>query len=136
MISQGWDVVTIHGNGPQVGYIMRRSELALSEVATVPLDYVVADTQSGTGYMFITALNNELDSRKMKRPVVAVLTRTVVDPGDPAFTRPTKPVGSYVEENVARQLERELWWTTACGGPRGGGEPCHRPLPKRLWNCR
>lgn len=132
MISQGWDVVIIHGNGPQVGYIMRRSELALSEVSTVPLDYVVADTQGGIGYMFITALNNELDSRKMKRPVVAVLTRTVVDPGDPAFTHPTKPVGSYLEEDVARQFERELGWTTAREGSKGWRRTVPSPAPQEI----
>lgn len=62
MIVQGWDVVVTHGNGPQVGYILRRSELASPEVAPVPLDYAVADTQGAIGYMFAKAMNNELRS--------------------------------------------------------------------------
>ncbi len=132
MIGQGWDVVIVHGNGPQVGYILRRSEIALSEVPAVPLDYVVADTQGGIGYMFITALSNELDRQELNRPVAAVLTRTVVDADDPAFARPTKPVGSYLEESLARRFERELGWTVAAEGSKGWRRTVPSPAPQLI----
>lgn len=132
MISQGWDVVIIHGNGPQVGYILRRSELALSEVSPVPLDYAVADTQGGIGYMFITALNNELAARELGRPVAAVLTQTVVHADDPAFTRPTKPVGSFFDEESAKRFARELGWSVASEGARGWRRVVPSPAPQEI----
>ncbi len=93
-----------HGNGPQVGFILRRSELAIDEVDPVPVDYAVADTQGAIGYMFVKALRNELARRSVDRPVVAVVTQTVVDPDDPAFDHPTKPVGSFFDEATAQPV--------------------------------
>lgn len=132
MISQGWDVVIVHGNGPQAGYIMRRSELALSEVSPVPLDYVVADTQGGIGYMFVTALDNELKKRELNRPVAALLTRTVVRADDPAFIRPTKPVGGYFDESSARRFERDLEWSVASEGSKGWRRTVPSPDPQEV----
>src|SRR5438477_12754158 len=85
MIEQGWKRVVSHGNGPQVGFILRRSELSEEEVDPVPVDYAVADTQGAIGYMFVKALSNELRRRGLMRPVVAVITQTVVELDDPAF---------------------------------------------------
>lgn len=132
MISQGWDVVIIHGNGPQVGYILRRSELALAEVSPVPLDYAVADTQGGIGYMFITALDNELSRRSLDRQVVTVLTRTLVAADDSAFARPTKPVGSYLDESSARRFERDLGWSVASEGSKGWRRTVPSPQPQEI----
>src|SRR5262249_30991236 len=83
MIEQGWRLVVSHGNGPQVGFILRRSELSQDEVDPVPVDYAVADTQGAIGYMFVKALGNELRRRGLERPVAAVVTQSVVDPADP-----------------------------------------------------
>ncbi len=80
MVEQGWKLVVSHGNGPQVGFILRRSELAQDEVDPVPVDYAVADTQGAIGYMFVKALRNELARRGLSRPVVAVVTHSVVEP--------------------------------------------------------
>ena len=111
MIEQDWRLVVSHGNGPQVGFITRRSELASNEVDPVPVDYAVADTQGAIGYMFVKALGNELRRRGLDHPVVAVVTQSVVDRDDPAFQHPTKPVGSFLDEASARERAAALGWT-------------------------
>ncbi|EMS7636134.1 carbamate kinase, partial [Salmonella enterica subsp. enterica] len=84
MVEAGWDLVLTHGNGPQVDFILRRSELASSEVSPVPLDYAVGDTQGAIGYMFQKALHNELARRSLHKPVVALITQTRVSQHDDA----------------------------------------------------
>src|SRR5262245_50050705 len=93
MIEAGWNVVISHGNGPQVGFILRRSEIALKEVIPVPMDYATADTQGAIGYMFQRALLNEFKRRGLKKKVITVVTQVLVDRGDPAFRAPSKPIG-------------------------------------------
>ena len=88
MLEGGWKVVVTHGNGPQVGFILRRSELSIAEVPPVPMDYAGADIQGAVGYMFVKALRNVFKRRRIKREAVAVVTQTVVDRDDPAFTLP------------------------------------------------
>lgn len=132
MIEAGWNVVVTHGNGPQVGYILRRSELASAEVAPVPLDYVVGDTQGAIGYMFSKALRNELAARGLGRPVASLVTQTVVDPDDPAFARPTKPVGGFLTEAEARERAAELGWTVAADGDRGWRRTVASPQPLEI----
>lgn len=132
MIEGGWNIVVTHGNGPQVGYILRRSELAREEVAPVPLDYAVGDTQGAIGYMFSKALYNELARRRIHRPVATVVTQTVVDSLDPAFTRPTKPVGAFFDEASARRHARELGWTVSPDGERGWRRTVPSPKPQEI----
>ena len=103
MIAAGWDVVIAHGNGPQVGFILRRSEIALDEVPPVPMDYAGADTQGAIGYMFQRALRNEFKQRRMDRQAVTVVTQVLVDRLDPAFSDPSKPIGSFMDEQMARR---------------------------------
>jgi carbamate kinase len=132
MIEQGWRLVVSHGNGPQVGYILRRSEIAQAEVNTVPVDYAVADTQGAIGYMFVKALSNELRRRGLDRPVVAVVTQSVVDPADPAFEHPSKPVGSFLDEATARKRSATLGWTIMEDAGRGWRRTVASPRPKRI----
>jgi carbamate kinase len=132
LVEEGWNLVVTHGNGPQVGFILRRSELAIAEVAPVPLDYVVGDTQGAIGYMFLKALGNELRRRGIERPVVAVVTQTVVAADDPAFTHPVKPVGSFMTEAVARQRQAELGWTIAEDAGRGWRRTVASPMPQEI----
>lgn len=132
MIEAGWRVVVTHGNGPQVGYILRRSELAIAEVAPVPLDYVVGDTQGAIGYMFSKALHNELAGRGLSRPVASIVTQTVVDPQDPAFQRPTKPVGGFLSEDEARERAGQLGWSVAADGDRGWRRTVASPVPHEI----
>lgn len=113
LVAAGYRLVVTHGNGPQVGFILRRSELAAAEVAPVPIDFAVADTQGAIGHMFLLALRNELARRNLAVPVTAVVTDVVVDADDPGFTHPTKPVGSPMEEQQARTLAARFGWTVA-----------------------
>lgn len=107
MIEEGWNVIITHGNGPQVGFDMRRSELAAHELHTVPLDYCDADTQGAIGYMFERALRNELRRRGMDKVVATVLTLVRCNATDPAFKNPTKPIGSFLDEKTAQQRIKE-----------------------------
>ena len=132
MVEQGWKLVVSHGNGPQVGFILRRSELAESEVDPVPVDYAVADTQGAIGYMFVKALRNELARRGLSRPVVAVVTHSVVDPEDPAFRNPTKPVGSFLPEARAKEMAAALGWTIAEDAGRGWRRTVASPQPTAI----
>ncbi len=132
MVEQGWKLVVSHGNGPQVGFILRRSELAQGEVDPVPVDYAVADTQGAIGYMFVKALRNELARRGLSRPVVAVVTHSVVSLDDPAFGNPTKPVGSFLEEARARELAASQGWTIAEDAGRGWRRTVASPRPTTI----
>jgi carbamate kinase len=132
MVEQGWRLVVSHGNGPQVGFILRRSELAKDEVDPVPVDYAVADTQGAIGYMFVKALRNELARRGLSRPVVAVVTHSVVSPDDPAFDDPTKPVGSFLAEDRAKALAAGLGWTIAEDAGRGWRRTVASPRPTAI----
>jgi carbamate kinase len=107
MIEAGWQVIITHGNGPQVGFIMRRSELSLHELHPVPLDYCGADTQGAIGYMIQKALYNEFYLRGIMRTAATVVTQVRVDSEDPAFANPSKPIGSFLNEETARQRMAE-----------------------------
>ena len=132
MIEQGWRLVVSHGNGPQVGFILRRSELSEYEVDPVPVDYAVADTQGAIGYMFVKALTNELARRGLARPVVAVVTQSVVDLTDEAFKNPTKPIGSFLNEATARARQTALGWTIMEDAGRGWRRTVPSPRPQRI----
>ena len=108
MVAAGWNVVVTHGNGPQVGFILRRSEIADGQVPTVPIRYAVGDTQGAIGFMFQNALGNALKRRGIEMPVVALVTQTLVDKRDPAFAHPDKPVGSFMSEETARVAAAEV----------------------------
>lgn len=132
MIQQGWEVVITHGNGPQVGYILRRSELARDELHEVPLDYCGADTQGAIGYMFQQALHNEFLRRSIDKQTASVITRTVVDRQDPAFTHPTKPIGSFMSESEAKTRAEEDGWTVVEDAGRGWRRVVPSPDPLRI----
>ena len=132
MIEAGWEMVLTHGNGPQVGFILRRSELSSSEVAPVPLDYAVGDTQGAIGYMFQKALSNELQRRGISKPVVALVTQTRVDASDPAFSNPTKPIGAFFDHATALERQRELGWTLMEDAGRGWRRTVPSPQPLEI----
>jgi carbamate kinase len=129
MIAAGWNVVLTHGNGPQVGFILRRSEIAIGQVPTVPVRYAVADTQGAIGFMFQNALVNALQRRGIVMPVVTLVTQTIVDPNDPAFAHPDKPIGSFMSEAVAKELAQELGWTVMQDSNRGWRRTIASPQP-------
>lgn len=132
MIEAGWDVVVTHGNGPQVGFILRRSELSAHELHTIPLDYCGSNTQGSIGYMFQMALNNEFTRRKMSNQAVTVVTQTVVDANDPAFSHPTKPIGSFMSEAAARKHQEEEGWAVVEDAGRGWRRVVASPAPIRI----
>jgi carbamate kinase len=132
MIAAGWNVVITHGTGPQVGFIMRRSELALEEVPPVPMDYADADLQGGIGYMFLKALHNEFRKQKTDRKAVAIITQTLVDRNDPAFADPSKPIGSHMDEQTAQRLARRQGWIVKEDAGRGWRRVVPSPLPKTI----
>ncbi|PFG56289.1 carbamate kinase [Vibrio sp. ES.051] len=132
MIERGWDLVITHGNGPQVGFILRRSELAEHEVSPVPVDYAVGDTQGAIGYMFQKALANELNRRNLSRPVVSLVTQTCVDPNDAAFAQPNKPIGSFMSQEVAEKNAETLGWSIMEDSGRGWRRCVASPQPLEI----
>ncbi len=131
MAESGWNLIITHGNGPQVGYILRRSELASHAVHSVPLDLIVADTQGSIGYMLQQALRNELMSRNIRKSVVSVVTQILVDKDDAAFQSPTKPIGGFLLEEEARKFESEGWQVAEDAG-RGWRRMVASPKPLQV----
>lgn len=132
MIQSGWNVVITHGNGPQVGFIMRRAEIALHELHPVPLDYCGADTQGAIGYMFQRALHNEFRRRGIKKQAATVVTQVLVDRDDQAFENPTKPIGSFMDEVTALKRRDEEGWMVVEDAGRGWRRVVPSPLPIRI----
>jgi carbamate kinase len=132
MIEAGWNLVLTHGNGPQVGFVLRRSELSMAEVPPVPMDYAGADLQGAIGYMFDRALRNEFRRRGLKREPVAMVTQTLVDRADPAFADPMKPIGSHMDEATARRIAGEQGWTVREDAGRGWRRVVPSPRPQAI----
>ena len=132
MIADGWDVVIGHGNGPQVGFILRRSELAAHELHEVPLDACGADSQGAIGYALAQNLQNVLRRRAMDRPVVAIVTQTEVAADDPAFTNPTKPIGSFMDDGEARRRRQQDGWDVVEDANRGWRRVVASPRQLRI----
>jgi carbamate kinase len=132
MVQNGWRVIVTHGNGPQVGFILRRSELSAHELHSIPLDYCGSNTQGSIGYMFQTALRNEFRRRGMPNPAVTVVTQTLVDRNDPAFKNPSKPIGSFVDEQTALQHREADGWSVMEDAGRGWRRVVASPRPVRI----
>ncbi len=131
MIEQGWDVVLTHGNGPQVGFILRRSELSMPELHAVPLDYCGADTQGAIGYMFQKALHNHFGKKGMNKDAVTLVTQVEVSKDDPAFESPSKPIGSFLDEATAKERMKEGKTFVEDAG-RGWRQVVPSPKPIRI----
>jgi carbamate kinase len=132
MIEAGWDVVITHGNGPQVGFILRRAEIALHELHPVPLDYCGADTQGAIGYMFQRSLYNEFKKRGMSKQASTVVTQVLVDRNDPAFAAPSKPIGSFMDEPTAALRRDDDGWSVVEDSGRGWRRVVPSPFPIRI----
>src|SRR5712692_58364 len=132
MLASGWEVVLTHGNGPQVGYNLLRSELAAPAAPPLPLDVLGAQTQGSIGYLSQQVLGNELRRRTIRKRVVTVVTQTVVDPHDAAFHRPTKPVGSFYRKDEAHQLQAERGWQMVEDAGRGWRRVVPSPWPVEI----
>jgi carbamate kinase len=134
MIEAGWDVAIGHGNGPQVGFILRRSEIAakVEGMHEVPVDVCGADSQGAIGYALQQTLQNELIRRGIKKPVATIVTQVKVDKNDKAFQNPTKPIGGFMEEAEAKRRQKELGWNVVEDAGRGWRRVIASPLPKEV----
>jgi carbamate kinase len=134
MIEAGWKIAIGHGNGPQVGFIFRRSEIAHKEAGMheVPLDVCTADTQGAIGYELQQALQNELHHRKISKNVATVITQVLVDKEDPAFQTPTKPIGSFMSAEDAEKRKSEYGWSIMEDAGRGWRRVVPSPAPKEI----
>jgi carbamate kinase len=134
MIEAGWDVAIGHGNGPQVGFILARSEIAhkVEGLHEVPLDVCGADSQGAIGYALQQTLQNELHRRGVKKPVATVITQVLVDKEDKAFQNPSKPIGGFMDETEAKQRETDQGWSIVEDSGRGWRRVVASPLPKEV----
>src|SRR5512142_2447794 len=134
MVEQGWDIAIGHGNGPQVGFILRRSEIAAKAegMHEIPLDVCGADSQGAIGYALQQNLQNELRRRGIDKPVATVVTQVLVDKDDPAFKNPTKPIGGFMDEAEGKRRQTEMGWTVVEDAGRGWRRVVASPLPKQI----
>jgi carbamate kinase len=134
MIEQGWDVAIGHGNGPQVGFILRRSEIAakVEGMHEIPLDVCGADSQGAIGYALQQNLQNELFRRGIKKPVATVVTQVLVDKNDKAFQNPSKPIGGFMDEAEAKRRQKDLGWSIVEDAGRGWRRVVASPLPMEV----
>lgn len=134
MIEAGWDVAIGHGNGPQVGFILRRSEIAakVEGMHEVPLDVCGADSQGAIGYALQQTLQNELFARGIHKPVATIITQVLVDQADQAFRNPSKPIGGFMDEEEAKRRASEMDWSVVEDAGRGWRRVVASPLPKEI----
>ena len=134
MVEQGWDIAIGHGNGPQVGFILRRSEIAakVEGMHEVPLDVCGADSQGAIGYELQQALQNELYHRGIKKRVATIITQVLVNQNDPAFQNPSKPICSFMEQAEATRRKNEMGWSVVEDAGRGWRRVVPSPLPDEI----
>lgn len=134
MIEAGWNLAIGHGNGPQVGFILRRSEIAakVEGMHEVPLDVCGADSQGAIGYELQQALRNEFFKRKIDKKAATIVTQMLVDKHDPAFQKPTKPIGSFMDEAEAKHREKDMGWSVVEDAGRGWRRVVASPQPKEI----
>jgi carbamate kinase len=132
LIGAGYQLVITHGNGPQVGNVLRRVELAAREVYRLPLYICGADTQGGMGFMIAQCLNNALHCKGLSRIVPTIVTSVEVDANDPAFRNPTKPIGSFYRKDKAEELIREHGWEMVHVPSQGYRRVVPSPEPKAI----
>lgn len=133
LVANGFDrIIVTHGNGPQVGAAILRSEIASKSVYPLPMDISVADTQGGMGYMIQQVLANCLHKRKIDLPVTSIVTQVEVDAHDQAFTNPTKPVGLFYNESEAREMMAARGWAMKEDAGRGWRRVVASPKPMKV----
>jgi carbamate kinase len=136
IVRHGFHVIVVHGNGPQVGNILIQAEEASTKIPPQSLDVAVAQTEGSMGFMLQQAMRNRLESIGLAGDVVTVLTEVEVDANDPAFKRPTKPIGPFFTRYRAEALERDLGWTMREDAGRGWRHVVPSPKPLHILNIR
>jgi len=132
MVEAGWEVAITHGNGPQVGFILRRSELSRHELHEVPLDACGADSQGAIGYALQQNMRNHLLAKGIDTPVATVVTQVEVSPDDPAWTHPSKPIGSFMSAEMAAERKAGEGWAVVEDAGRGWRRVVSSPEPLRI----
>ena len=134
MIKEGWDVVIGHGNGPQVGFLLQKAEIAekSAHLSMAPLDVCGAQSQGQIGYQLVQCLQNQMKKAGISKPAACVIEQTVVNKNDPAFQNPTKPIGGFMTEAEAKAKAKELGWTVVEDAGRGWRRVVASPLPERI----
>jgi carbamate kinase len=136
LVKKGFDVVITHGNGPQVGFNLLRSEAAREQLPPQPLDVCVAETQGSIGYMIQQALFNEYRNQGIDKDVVTVATQVRVDADDEAYSKPSKPVGPFYDQEEGQHLMREKGWDMVEDSGRGYRRVVASPQPVEIVECR
>lgn len=136
LVDRGYNLVITHGNGPQVGHQLIKNELTTEEVPSWPMDVLVAETEGSLGYMLQQSMLNHLRRQKVERYVVTVITQVLVDPQDPAFNTPTKPIGPFLTREVAEARRDELGWVITEDEARGWRRVVPSPHPQKIVQYR
>ncbi len=132
LVQDGHKVVIAHGNGPQVGFILLRAEHSTDILHTVPLDSCVADTQGAIGYQLQMALDNEFEKVGLKNKVATIVTQVEVFNDDPSFNSPSKPIGSFMSEEVAKERMEKNGWICKEDAGRGWRRVVPSPKPQSI----
>jgi carbamate kinase len=132
VIAAGFRTVVTHGNGPQVGQALLRSELAADQAVPLPLDVCVAETQASIGYLLQQTLQETFERRGLRRPVVTMVTQVLVSRRDPAFHNPTKPVGPFYTREEAERRRDTLRWQMVEDAQRGYRRLVPSPQPREI----
>jgi len=132
LVERDFNLAVSHGNGPQVGLSLLRVDAAAGKLPRMPLDFLVAETGGSIGYLLQQAFLNLLREREFRRYVVTVITQVIVSPNDPAFVRPSKPIGIYYPEEQARELQREFGWQMIADGKAGWRRVVPSPRPLKI----
>jgi len=132
LVERDFNIIIAHGNGPQVGNLLLMNETCDNSVPLMPLDVLVAYTEGSLGYILQQAMLNELRKRRIKRYVVTVVSQVIVNRDDPAFSKPTKPVGPFLDEEDARKREKDLGWQVVEDAGRGWRRLVPSPRPGKI----
>lgn len=132
LVKDGHRVVIAHGNGPQVGFILLRAEYSKGILHSVPLDSCVADTQGAIGYQLQMALDNEFQKAGIKNKVATIVTQVEVSVDDPSFNNPTKPIGTFMSEEDAKERTEKMGWVCKEDSGRGWRRVVASPKPKAI----
>jgi carbamate kinase len=134
IVQRGYDLVIVHGNGPQVGNILIQMEEAVNKVPPFSLDVCVGISEGSMGYMLERSLRNQFRKRSLKKEVATLVTQVMVDPRDPAFENPSKPIGPFFTAYRAAVLKKEKKWPMVEDSGRGYRRVVASPLPQRIIN--
>lgn len=136
LVERGYNLVITHGNGPQVGHQLIKNELTHDEVPSWPMDVLVAETEGSLGYILQQSLLNQLRSKRIDRYVVAVICQVLVDQSDPAFKKPSKPIGPFMSQEEAENRRKNLGWDINKDEARGWRRVVPSPSPQKVVQWR